>query len=312
MGGGGGGQPTSTSQTTIPEYAKPYMESLLGRAASATIGAPVKDPETGEITFGEEPKYQTYDGQRLSDPSQTQLIARQNIRGLDPTGGFQQGIGLTQDAVAGIQGIPTQFTGDMVSQYMSPYMQNVVDVQKRKAAEDMQRTQLNANLGAATQGTLGGSRQALMQGLREQQLGQQLSDIQASGQQAAYDSAMAQLERDRGARFSQSQGIADLGSRIAGLSEADLQSRLGLFGAQEGLGAKERADQQALLTQGYEDFLTQQRSPFTRLGFLSDALRGSSNLAQTGGSAVYKQAAAPYQDLADAGLNALALYKGLS
>jgi len=312
MGGGGGGQPTSTSQTTIPEYAKPYMESLLGRAASATIGAPVKDPETGEITFGEEPKYQTYDGQRLSDPSQTQLIARQNIRGLDPTGGFQQGIGLTQDAVAGIQGIPTQFTGDMVSQYMSPYMQNVVDVQKRKAAEDMQRTQLNANLGAATQGTLGGSRQALMQGLREQQLGQQLSDIQASGQQAAYDSAMAQLERDRGARFSQSQGIADLGSRIAGLSEADLQSRLGLFGAQEGLGAKERADQQALLTQGYEDFLTQQRSPFTRLGFLSDALRGSSNLAQTGGSAVYKQAVAPYQDIADAGLNALALYKGLS
>ncbi len=311
MGGGASG-PQSVSQTTIPEYAKPYMENLLGQASALTLGNPVLDDEgnpTGEFTS---PEQAVYGGQRLADPSQTQQIARQNIRGLDPATGFATGMNLTQEGISGLRDIPMQFTGDTVSQYMSPYMQNVVDVQKRKAAEDMQRTQLNANLGAATQGTLGGSRQALMQGLREQQLGQQLSDIQASGQQAAYDSAMAQLERDRGARFSQSQGIADLGSRIAGLSEADLQSRLGLFGAQEGLGAKERADQQALLTQGYEDFLTQQRSPFTRLGFLSDALRGSSNLAQTGGSAVYKQAVAPYQDIADAGLNALALYKGLS
>ncbi len=308
MGGGGGGQPTSTSQTTIPEYAKPYMESLLGQAAAATIGAPIKDPDTGEITFGEGPEYQTYDGQRLSDPSQTQLIARQNIRGLDPTGGFQQGIGLTQDAVAGIQGIPMEFTGDTVSQYMSPYMQNVVDVQKRKAVEDAQRTQLGANLGAATQGTLGGSRQALMQGLREQQLGEKLGDIQATGQQAAYDSAMAQLERDRGARFAQAQGLAGLGTQLGALGQQDLESQLGLFGVQEQLGRQERSEDQAKLDQAYSDFQNQQRFPITQLGLMSDILRGSSNLASTGGQAFYSAQPSAFQQMAGLGLQGLGLY----
>tara|TARA_R100001129_G_scaffold118658_1_gene82152 strand:- start:162 stop:1109 length:948 start_codon:yes stop_codon:yes gene_type:complete len=309
MGGGGGSQPSSVSQTTIPEYAQPYMENLLGQASAITLGNPVVDDEgkpTGEF---ETPEQAVYGGQRIADPSQTQLIARQNIRGLDPTTGFTTGMNLTQEGVSGLRDIPTEFTGDTVSQYMSPYMQNVVDIQKRKAFEDAQRTQLDANLGAATQGTLGGSRQALMQGLREGQLREQLGDIQATGQQAAYDSAMAQLERDRAARFSQAQGIAGLGSQIAGLSEADLQSRLGLFGVQEQLGAQERADRQALLTQGYEDFLTEERAPFTRLGYLSDILRGSGNLASTGGTAVYRPAVSPFQDIAQTGINALALYK---
>lgn len=48
MGGGGGGQPTSTTQTSIPEYAKPYMEGLLGQAAAATIGSPVKMKKPGK------------------------------------------------------------------------------------------------------------------------------------------------------------------------------------------------------------------------------------------------------------------------
>jgi hypothetical protein len=35
-GGGGSPQPTSTSQTTIPEYAQPYMERLLGKSEAAS------------------------------------------------------------------------------------------------------------------------------------------------------------------------------------------------------------------------------------------------------------------------------------
>ena len=82
-----------------------------------------------------------------------------------------------------------------------------------------------------------------------------------------------------------------------------------MFGLQEQIGAQQRADEQALLTQGYEDFLTEERAPFTRLGFLSDLLRGSGNLASTGGTAMYRPAVAPYQDIAQTGINALALYR---
>ena len=307
MGGGASG-PQSVSQTTIPEYAKPYMENLLGQASALTLGNPVLDDEgnpTGEFTS---PEQAVYGGQRLADPSQTQQIARQNIRGLDPATGFATGMNLTQEGISGLRDIPMQFTGDTVSQYMSPYMQNVVDVQKRKAAEDMQRTQLNANLGAATQGTLGGSRQALMQGLREQQLGQQLSDIQASGQQAAYDSAMAQLERDRGAKFQQAQGLAGLGTQLGALGQQDLESRLGLFGVQEQLGRQERSEDQAKLDQAYSDFQAQQRFPITQLGLMSDILRGSGNLASTGGQAFYSAQPSAFQQMAGLGLQGLGLY----
>ena len=309
MGGGGGG-PSSVSQTSIPEYAKPYMEGLLGKAASATIGAPIKDPETGEITFGEGPSVEDtiYKGQRMADTPLAQQRARQNILSMQPLQGFGTGKELTQEAVAGVRGIPMEFTGDTVSQYMSPYMQNVVDVQKRKAVEDAQRTQLGANLGAATQGTLGGSRQALMQGLREQQLGEQLGDIQATGQQKAYDSAMAQLERDRGARFAQAQGLAGLGTQLGELDQRDLQSRLGLFGLQEQIGRQQRAEQQALLDQQYADFQRQQRFPLDQIGFMSDVLRGSGNLAGTGGRAVYEAGPSQFQQLAGLGLSGLGLY----
>ena len=306
--GGGAQQPTSVSQTSIPEYAKPYMEGLLGQAAAATIGAPVKDPETGKITFEEGPEYQAYGGQRMADTPLAQQQARQNILGIQPLQGFGTGKQLTQEAVAGVRGIPMEFTGDTVSQYMSPYMQNVVDVQKRKAVEDAQRTQLGANLGAATQGTLGGSRQALMQGLREQQLGEQLGDIQATGQQKAYDSAMAQLERDRGARFAQAQGLAGLGTQLGELDQRDLQSRLGLFGLQEQVGRQQRAENQALLDQQYADFQRQQRFPLDQIGFMSDVLRGSGNLAGTGGRAVYDAGPSTFQQLAGLGLSGLGLY----
>jgi hypothetical protein len=38
---GGSSQPTATSTVSIPEYAKPYMEDVLGRAEALTT-APIK------------------------------------------------------------------------------------------------------------------------------------------------------------------------------------------------------------------------------------------------------------------------------
>jgi len=86
----------------------------------------------------------------------------------------------------------------VASQYMSPYMQNVVDVQKQEAIYDAQKAQLGQNLAAARQGTYGGARQALLQGERESALSQKLGDIQATGSQAAYEAAQRQFEAEQG------------------------------------------------------------------------------------------------------------------
>jgi hypothetical protein len=82
---------------------------------------------------------------------------------------------------------------------MSPYMQNVVETQKREATRDARRGQIAQDLGSARQGTYGGSRQLLAGLERERNLGTQLGDIQARGSQAAYENAQQQFERDRAA-----------------------------------------------------------------------------------------------------------------
>ena len=72
-GGGGGGQTTSTVQNTnIPEYARPYVETMLGATQEqlfqGTRGPDVTNPETGAVTRGDfnitgfKP-YQAYGGQ---------------------------------------------------------------------------------------------------------------------------------------------------------------------------------------------------------------------------------------------------------
>jgi hypothetical protein len=47
-------------------------------------------------------------------------------------------------------------------------------------------------------------------------------------------------------------------------------------------------EKQAALDLAYQDFLRQQQYPYAQLGFMSDILRGSGNLAQTGSRALYE------------------------
>jgi len=113
-----------------------------------------------------------------------------------------------------------QFGNEQAQQYMSPYVQNVLDVQKRKAQEDAQQSQLMQNLGASRQGTYGGSRQLLAGLTRERDLGRQMGDIQAAGLQSAYQNAQEQFERDRTAGYNVNNanlnaalGVQELGAR---------------------------------------------------------------------------------------------------
>ena len=85
---------------------------------------------------------------------------------------------------------------------MSPYMQNVVDVQKQQAIRDFQRGNAGRSAQAIQAGAFGGSRQAVAQGMADQELSRQLANIQATGQQQAFESAQQQFERDRAARES--------------------------------------------------------------------------------------------------------------
>ena len=118
--------------------------------------------------------------------------------------------------------------------YMSPYMQNVVDIQKREAQRQsgIQGTQQQAQ--AVGAGAFGGSRDAIMRAERERNLGQQMGDIQAAGSQAAFGQAQQQFNAEQQARLQAQQANQQAGLTVGG---QNLGARLGVqqLGAQTGL-----------------------------------------------------------------------------
>jgi hypothetical protein len=111
--------------------------------------------------------------------------------------------------------------------YMSPYMQNVVEMQKREAARQsgIQGTQQQAQ--AAQAGAFGGGRDAIMRAERERNLAQQMGDIQATGSQAAYQQAQAQFNAEQN----------------AGLTAQQANQQAGLTVGQQNLAAKQGTQQ---------------------------------------------------------------------
>lgn len=110
-----------------------------------------------------------------------------------------------------------QFTGQAVADYMDPYMQNVVDLQKREAIKDFSQQQAGRDAAAVQAGAFGGSRQAVAQGMAEQNLQQRLGDIQQVGSQAAFDRAMQMFESDRAAEMDVEARRAQEAARVQGI-----------------------------------------------------------------------------------------------
>lgn len=289
-------QPTSTSQTTIPEYAKPYAEKMLGKAEALT-DAP----------------YQAYGGQRMATATPEQQAARASVAGMTAPGQFAAGTGLATAGGLGALGAGQQYmqmATDPAEQakYMSSYMQNVVDLQKQEAIRDAQKGMLTQNLAAGRQGTYGGARQLLAGTERERNLGQNLANIQAAGTQKAYEDAIRNMQFGTTAGIQGAQAATQAGATLGQLGIGQQQTALDLAKAKEAYGGLSQAEQQKALDLQYQDFITQQQYPYKNLGFLSDILRGSANLAGTGGKVVYEAPSSSTAQLLGTGLGAASIY----
>jgi len=118
-----------------------------------------------------------------------------------------------------------------IQQYMSPYMQNVVDYQKQQAVRDFAKQTPMLKAQAVGQGAYGGSRQAIVQAEANRTLNSQLQGIEALGQQQAYQ--QAQQAQQFGANLGlQGQQIGMQGQQVglAGLGTAMQGQQIGLQG----------------------------------------------------------------------------------
>ena len=278
--------PTSyvQTQTTIPDYAKAYVEQMLGAGA----GQVYKYDASGNIT-GLQP-YEPYEGERTAQYSDLQLQAAQGAGqlGTAPQIGAATNLATNAgllalqrsqytpsdlqrfqmeapDQVSAMgdystpvfEGAQTDYTPDMyayqmgpaervgydsitgegkMEQYMSPYMQNVVDIQQREAQRQADIATTGRHSQQVQQGAYGGSRGAIMDAEAARNLAMQKGDIQAQGLQAAYGQGMSQFNTEQ-----QRQQAAEQANQQANLSVAqqNLQSQLGVQqqGAQMGMQA---------------------------------------------------------------------------
>lgn len=247
---GGDEQPQQTSSTqtvnnvNIPEYARPYVEDMLGRSQALTTQNP----------------YQSYAGQRVAGFNPLQQASFQSAAGMQVAPQIGQATGMAGDVFGRAQAVsaynpntnfsagdaPSQvgtnwdarnvntnfdarnvaadprylqntstdmWNGGAAQQYMNPYMQQVVDIQKREAARQSNIQGQYDSANATKVGAFGGSRDAIVQSERERNLGQQLNDIQAQGANQAWQQAQAMFTADQG-RGLQSQ-MANQGANLA-------------------------------------------------------------------------------------------------
>jgi hypothetical protein len=187
---------------------------------------------------------------------------------------FQGAQDLGQDpystaAAAGLASLSGQtFDQNAAQQYMNPYMQSVVDIQKREAQRQsgIQGTQQQA--GAAQAGAFGGSRDAIMRAERERNLGQQMGDIQAQGSQAAFTNAQNQFNTQRQMGL---QGYSALGSQGQNL----YGQTTGNLGIQNQMGTQQQQGLQNLLNVGQQNYTNEMNYPYKQIGFMSDIVRGA-------------------------------------
>jgi hypothetical protein len=320
-GGGGSSAPASApssqsvTQTSIPEYARPYAEKMLGKAEA--------------LTDTNQNPYQQYGGQRIAGFSPLQESAFMGLAGMQPSQAVGAGIDVAANVAqqAGQYGgyqplqaqnlfqaprlqqtrisTPTVGTGSfadygIAGQYMSPYMQNVVDIQQREAQRqaDVARTQRGAQ--AASAGAFGGSRQAILEAEAARNLATQKGDIQAQGLQSAYQQAQQAYQTDAQRQLAaqqanqaaalQAQGLGL--NQIQALNQARMQAAQ--LGAQYGLSGLQAAEQSRQFGAGLGlQGLQQQLAAAGQLGQLGQTQYGQ----QMGISSAQQQAGAQMQAL---------------
>lgn len=342
MGKGSSSAPTTqnVTQTNIPKEFMPYFDRLMGRVEEQSLQP-----------------YEAYGGSRLAASDQFADIGASQDMTRNIAGTGITGLPLAQAAAAGNVlearrlgqygpgqfsqynfGPAQQFTSQSAQQYMSPYMENVLDVQKSKAIEDFDRLRGSRNAQAVQAGAFGGSRQGVQEGIAQEALMRQMGEIDATGRQAAYEQAASQFGADRAARLAQQQaqaaelervqtgreasrqfgagqGIAALGAagtaagQLANLGEQERATNIQNAQLLESIGKAQQGEAQAGLDIGYQDFLRQQGYPQEQLGFYSDILRGLPVAAASSQNQQNYQSYNPMQQMLGAGLSGLSLYK---
>jgi len=276
----GGGTPAQQTTTSgLPSWAEPYAKEILGKTQALTSQPYQPPPMTPE--------------ERVAGLTPMEQQVREQAGALQPDAALGGAMGLAGEAglgslMAGQQYQQMATDPSQIQQYMSPYMQNVVDIQQREAQRqaDIAATQRGSQ--AVRAGAFGGTRAQFADIEANRNLAQQKGDIQALGLQKGFEAAQQaqQFGADLGLRGLGQAG--QLAQTLGGLGATRFGQQKDILGMQRELGQEERGLQQAMKDIEYEQGMAEQRYPYEQLGFFADMLRGVP-VGQTSTS-MYRQA----------------------
>jgi hypothetical protein len=313
--------PTQVQQTQVgfaPEIA-PYAQNLLGTAAGTVYqyqkdasGNNVLDENGMPIISGFQP-YQEYTGDRQAQFTPLQKQSFEGAQQMQPAYQLEGATGIA--GLAGQRAMDTNYTGsnyqtgsvadpNMLNQYMSPYVQNVIQRQQQDAERQALVARQAQGAQAARSGSFGGSGDYLQRGQIARDLARQKGDIMATGMQNAYGQALNQFNTEQQARQNAAQLNEQSRQYGAGLGLQGLQTALTgantlntigqtAFGQgmdvnklQNTYGGQQQQQMNTILGNQYQEYLNKLNNPYKQLGFMSDVIRGAP-LSQMG-STIYQ------------------------
>ena len=322
---------TQTTQTTagLSPWSQPYVSSMLEAAQQQVFNT---DPTTGKVTgivpylaygapvagspymAGMGPGEQAAAQSAVAAPGQLQQQAAQTAGqmtvpeqyGAATDIGRTAGLGLLSTAgqAQGLQNLGMQavqqgrqYAQDITdptrtAQFMSPYMQNVVDVQQREARRKADIANQTLGAQAVRSGAFGGARDAIQRAQANAELQRNLQGIQTTGLQSAFQNAQAQqTEAQKQAMAGLQTGVLGYGQGISGQTGAygqaigaatglgglggqQLGAQQSIANLQNVLGQQEQANRQAVINQAMQNFQLQKMYPQQQLQYLSSLLSG--------------------------------------
>ena len=291
-GGGGGSQPapaptqTTTYQTSVPEYAQPYVENMLN-AAQAQIY------NNGMSGFNPYVPYSTDPSKYIASFSPMQQQAQSGAANLSLPSNY--GLATGQTLGTGIQmgglgqqmgGMGGQYAAQAtnpyaIQSYMNPYLQSSLAPQLAEARRQYGISGQQGQSQATQAGAFGGSREALMASenrrnmntAMNQMIGQGYNNAFGQAQQAQQFGANLGLQGQQ-AQLGALQGQLGSANQLAGLGGQQLQAQQGIYNLQNQLGSQQQTQQQNMINQAVQNYATAQQYPFMQMGILNSMLRG--------------------------------------
>ena len=240
---------TVKQQSTFPEELQPFIKDIFGK------GQAIQEKR-------EEEGYTPFTGPRLADFTPDQRASFEGIRGL--VGASDPYFGRSEELVESSAVAPTS---ESIGTLMNPYIQNVIDVEKREASRQSDIAGQNLAGKAAIANAFGGSREAILRADLERNTQQQLGDIQTRGTAAAFEDAQRRFAEQKARESGAASNFMNLGTTAPAAARSELS-------ALEAIGATQQGRSQQGLDIAQQEFEIERTFPERTLQDYSSILRG--------------------------------------